>query len=71
MTEPNEIKQLLERYFQAVDSQKSDHPLDLSGPLMALEDLAQSPQPSLPGRLAHYLQSRSYRKAYSELGGHR
>lgn len=67
----SEIKHLLESYFAAVDSQSSTEPLDLAAPIAALDALSANPPSALPGRLRHYLESRSYRKAYAELGGQR
>ncbi len=71
MNELSHIKKCLENYFEAVDSQKSDQPQDLAPALLALENLSTNIQPEWPGRLKHYLESRSYRKAYAELGGSR
>jgi len=71
MSDTDPIRDLLEAYFVAVDSQKTEHPEDLATAMAALEKISQNPDPKLPGRLRHYLESRSYRKAYAELGGRR
>jgi len=71
MSDLSHIKTCLENYFQAVDSQKTDNPVELKHALMALEEISNNIQPDWPGRLKHYLESRSYRKAYAELGGQR
>ncbi|NJK90679.1 MAG: hypothetical protein HC904_01910 [Blastochloris sp.] len=63
------LKQTLELYFQAVDSQKSAQPLDLTQPVLALEKLSQEPHPSWHPQLRHYMESRSYRKAWTWLQG--
>ncbi|MEM6822315.1 MAG: hypothetical protein AAF558_10290 [Verrucomicrobiota bacterium] len=67
----DEVKADLEAYFSAVDSQKSDTPQDLQPVISKLEAHATRPDPTWPGRLKHYMESRSYRKAYAELGGQR
>lgn len=71
MNNTSQIRTLLEDYFEAVDSQKSDSPKDLADVMTRLEAVSKNPDPNLPGRLRHYLESRSYRKAYAELGGDR
>lgn len=71
MTHTHQIREILETYFAAVDSQKADNPEDLASAMAALETVSQNPDPTLPGRLRHFLESRSYRKAYAELGGSR
>lgn len=71
MSDPQNLKKCLEDYFEAVDSQKTNHPKELGSALLALEEFSQNINPAWPGRLKHYLESRSYRKAYAELGGSR
>ena len=71
MSDLSHIKQCLENYFDAVDSQQTAEPIELKPALMALEEISTNIQSEWPGRLKHYLESRSYRKAYAELGGQR
>ncbi|MBX2825621.1 MAG: hypothetical protein KTR33_12880 [Gammaproteobacteria bacterium] len=71
MSDLTNIKTCLESYFEAVDSQKTENPIELKPALLALEEISNNIRPEWPGRLKHYLESRSYRKAYTELGGQR
>ncbi|MEM1157847.1 MAG: hypothetical protein AAGH72_06295 [Verrucomicrobiota bacterium] len=71
MPDLSDIKNCLEAYFEAVDSQQTDQPAKLKPSLLALEDISSNIQPEWPKKLKHYLESRSYRKAYAELGGQR
>lgn len=71
MPDLTHLKACLERYFAAVDSQQTENPADLKPAIMALEEFSTNIQPEWPGRLKHYMESRSYRKAYAELGGER
>jgi len=69
MSTTEHIKSLLEDYFSAVDAGPQSDPQKLRRAIEALEKVSRNPDPELPGRLKHYLESRSYRKAYVELGG--
>jgi hypothetical protein len=69
MSLPNTLKATLEAYYQAVESQKTDQPLDLTASMNQLEDFSQNPPAQLHPQLRHYLESRSYRKAWMWLQG--
>jgi len=71
MMDTSQLKQCLENYFAAVDSQKTENPIELKPALMALEEISTQVPSECPSQLKHYLESRSYRKAYIELGGQR
>lgn len=55
-----QVRQALECYYRAIENPQSEN---LEQAVMALELISQSPDPSLPPMLRHYLESRSYRKA--------
>ncbi|MDZ4789350.1 MAG: hypothetical protein SH807_10455 [Blastochloris sp.] len=65
----NELRQALTDYFLAVDSQKSACALDLSKPIEQLEFFSRNPPADFDPQLRHYLESRSYRKAWTWLEG--
>ncbi|MGF1677566.1 MAG: hypothetical protein ACFCUX_00050 [Candidatus Methylacidiphilales bacterium] len=69
--ETNELMACLEAYFKAVDSQKSAAPLDLTEPIRRMDEWSTDKLSNAPAPVRHYLQSRSYRKAYLALGGKR
>jgi hypothetical protein len=63
------VRRALEAYLDAVAAQREGRAADLAGAMMALEAHSRQPDPSLPAALVHYLESRSYRKAWDWLQG--
>jgi hypothetical protein len=63
------LRQDLARYFDAVTAQKEGRAVDLAGAVLALESHSKHIDPSLPAPLKHYLESRSYRKAWDWIQG--
>jgi len=64
MSPLDDLKTALDSYYVAIDSQKTDQPLDLAAPMAGLETFSLNPPPDLSPQLRHYLESRSYRKAW-------
>lgn len=63
------LKTALEAYFDAVVSQKTDQPQDLMPSILKLDELSAHLPSTLHPQLKHYLQNKSYRKAYDFLQG--
>ncbi len=63
------VFELLEHYYAAIASLKTPSPQDLAAAVDALEAASRQPSPELPSALRHYMESRSYRKAWEFLGG--
>jgi hypothetical protein len=61
------LQAALERYFSAVQAQKSEHPPDLLPVILELDRVADQAKPFSPAHLRHFLDSKSYRKAYEFL----
>jgi DNA phosphorothioation-dependent restriction protein DptG len=57
----------LQKYLNAVAAQKSSTPPNLVPHFLELEKLHQELSPKLHPRLQHFLESKSYRKAYELL----
>lgn len=57
----------LERYFEAVQAQKSPNPPDLKPVFNELDEAEARVLPIAPPRLKHFLEGKSYRKAYNFL----
>jgi hypothetical protein len=60
-----DLKAALSSYYQAIESQKSAQPLDLSPAITQLEIFSNNPPTHFHPQLRHYLESRSYRKAWA------
>ena len=63
------LKAALERYFEAVQAQKSPSPPDLLPIFKELDSLEAGLGGDLSPRLKHFLENKSYRKAYDFLCG--
>ncbi|MDX6766802.1 MAG: hypothetical protein SFU85_08420 [Candidatus Methylacidiphilales bacterium] len=63
------VQRDLADYLNAVASVKNQGKDELARAVIALEAHSRNPDPSLPGPLRHYLESRSYRKAWEWLQG--
>jgi hypothetical protein len=61
------LQTALERYFSAVHAQRSEHPPDLLPVILDLDRVAGQVKPLAPAHLRHFLDSKSYRKAYDFL----
>jgi len=64
-----DLKRALERYFEAVQAQKSALPPDLIPIFRELDSLELSLAGKLSPRLKHFLENKSYRKAHDFLTG--
>jgi hypothetical protein len=64
-----DLKQALDRYFVAVQAQKSASPPDLLPIFRELDALESRLAPLLSPRLKHFLENKSYRKAHDFLSG--
>jgi len=64
-----DIKAALERYFEAVRAQKSPSPPDLLPIFKELDELEARLPTDIHPRLRHFLDNKSYRKAYDFLVG--
>lgn len=62
-----ELRAALEHYFSAIASQKTDHPVPLPPVFARLQVAEDRALPHAPPRLRHFLESKSYRKAYNFL----
>lgn len=69
MSHLTQLSHCLNAYFEAVDSQKTDQPLDLAGPMTQLEGFSCHPPEDFHPQLKHFLESRSYRKAWTWIQG--
>lgn len=69
MNELETLRQDLARYLEAVEATQAKRPADLSSAVYALEAHSKHPSPALPAPLRHYLESRSYRKAWEWIQG--
>lgn len=69
MSDLAQLNHSLNAYFAAVDSQKTDQPLDLGEPIAQLEIFSSQPPADFHPQLKHFLESRSYRKAWTWLQG--
>jgi|GEM_PF-874751 len=69
MNELETVRQDLVRYLEAVEATRAKRPAELSQAMYALEAHSKNPSPSLPAPLRHYLESRSYRKAWEWIQG--
>lgn len=69
MNELESVRQDLACYLEAVEATQAKRPADLSKAVYALEAHSKNPSPALPAPLRHYLESRSYRKAWEWLQG--
>lgn len=65
----DDLKTILASYYEAIESQKTQQPLDLAVPMGHLETLSLHPPSDLHPQLRHYLESRSYRKAWTWVQG--
>jgi hypothetical protein len=65
--EENLILQALQEYLLAVSAQKHANPPDLIPHCLRLEQLEGELAPRINPRLHHFLESKSYRKAYDFL----
>ena len=63
------IRKALADYFDAVKATQAKQPADLASAAAALEAHSQNPPSHLPAPLKHYLESRSYRKAWEWING--
>jgi hypothetical protein len=63
------LKEVLRGYYEAIDSQQSAQPIDLAIPIKQLETFSLNPPSEFHPQLRHYLESRSYRKAWTWLQG--
>jgi hypothetical protein len=63
------ISKALADYFEAVKATQANQPADLASAVTALEAHSQNPPAGLPAPLKHYLESRSYRKAWEWIHG--
>jgi molybdopterin-guanine dinucleotide biosynthesis protein A len=63
----NQVLSALKNYLAAVATQKSSTPLDLVPHCIDLEKLHIALSPELHPQLQHFLESKSYRKAYEFL----
>jgi len=61
------LRSTLKAYFEAIEAQRNGQPNDLPGVVLDLEKFSLRPDPSFPPQLRHYLESRSYRKAWESL----
>lgn len=62
-----ELIEVLERYFAAVASQKTDHPVDLLAVFTEVDRVEARHAGAMPPILRHYFEGKSYRKAYAFL----
>lgn len=62
-----ELKEALRNYVEAAQAQKSDSPPDLKPIFARLDRAEKEALPVAPPQLRHYLESKSYRKAYDLL----
>jgi hypothetical protein len=62
-----EVKESLDRYFDAVQRQKDPSPPDLMICFKELDELERRYGPSMPPQLRHFFESKSYRKAHTYL----
>lgn len=69
MTPLDAVRQSLSAYLEAVTASRTGASEGLARAVMDLEAHSVAPDPSLPGPLRHYLESRSYRKAWDWLQG--
>jgi hypothetical protein len=69
MSSLDDLKTALCGYYEAIDSQKTDQPMDLAAPMARLETFSLQPPADLHPQLRHYLESRSYRKAWTWVRG--
>ncbi len=68
--EPNareELLAVLERYFEAVSSQKTDRPMDLLAVFAEVDAVEARHAAGMPPMLRHYFEGKSYRKAHAFL----
>lgn len=61
------LRSTLAAYFAAIEAQRNGQPNDLTRAVLELEKFSVRPDPSFPAPLRHYLESRSYRKAWEFL----
>jgi hypothetical protein len=68
MNAMEKLRAALQTYYDAIEAQRNGQPANLAEAVMELERFSTHPDPSLPPQLRHYLESRSYRKAWEFLG---
>lgn len=64
-----ELKGGLEEYFAAVEAQKSEDPPDLMAVFQRLDEIEKRVLPHADAELRHFIERKSYRKAYDYLNG--
>jgi hypothetical protein len=68
MNAMDNLRVALQTYYDAIEAQRNGRPANLPNAVLELERFSVRPDPSLPPQLRHYLESRSYRKAWEFLG---